>query len=162
MRLHPCSSPLEATVWLPKLLSVLCFGIGCFETLLGIGPRALHTISKPHITEQFFISLKAYCILFTDCVVPVHAYMHHGMHVKSDIGFLLPPWIPKVIVLSCRHHCLLSHLASLVFCCFRGSLLLVFNTNTSFTFSFSFQKINQAFSVCFMMSSLAHYTSWLC
>lgn len=68
----------------------------------------------------------------------------------SDIGFLLPPWIPKVIVLSCRHHCLLSHLASLVFCCFRGSLLLVFNTNASFTFSFSFQKINQAFSVCFM------------
>lgn len=52
--------------------------------LLGVGPRAVHTISKPHITEQFFISLKAYCILFTDCVVPVHVYIHHGMHVKSE------------------------------------------------------------------------------
>jgi hypothetical protein len=44
----PLLLPSEATVWLPKLLSVLDFGIGCFLPLLGVGPGPCTQWASPH------------------------------------------------------------------------------------------------------------------
>lgn len=123
------ASPLWGYCVTSKTFISSWFWYWLFSASVGGWSWALHTVSKPpSLSRSLFTDHVCQCA--HTCTM---ACVWSQSVAWSDIAFLIPPWIPEVIVLSRRHHCPLSHLAGLVLCCFCGSFLL-FNSDSSFSF----------------------------